>query len=95
MFGTGFNTFASKGDKEIAGVSLVKPRELEYYIQNARQLKKFRDENCLFKNYRAMDMKLYIYGRSKESIEDKSDSLKRQEVACLNLLMMNMRLLWI
>lgn len=54
---------------QIEGVSLVKPKELAYYIQNSRQLKKFKDEKCLFKNYRAMDMKLSIYGRNKD-IED-------------------------
>lgn len=51
---------------QVEGVSLVKPKELAYYIQNSRHLKKFRDEKCLFKNYRAMDMKLSIYGRSKD-----------------------------
>lgn len=55
---------------QIEGVSLVKPKELEYYIQNSRQLKKFRDEKCVFRNYRAMDMKLSVYGRSKEIVED-------------------------
>lgn len=70
---------------EIAGVSLVKPRELEYYIQNARQLKKFRDENCLFRNYRAMDMKLSIYGRSKEVIEDEPDFFTVQQDDKINI----------
>jgi len=58
---------------QIEGVLLVKLKELEYYVQNARQLKKFRDEKCLFRNYRAMDMKLSIYGRSKETGEDEND----------------------
>lgn len=57
---------------EIEGVTLVKPKELEYYVQNARQLRKFRNEKCLFRNYRAMDMKLSIYGRSQELIEDET-----------------------
>jgi len=60
----------------IEGVSLIKLRELEYYVQNARQLKKFRDEKCLFRNYRAMDMKLSIYGRSKATIEDEPEDEK-------------------
>ena len=57
---------------QIEGVSLVKPKELGYYIQNSRQLKKFRDEKCIFRNYRAMDMKLSVYGRSKDIVEDES-----------------------
>lgn len=69
----------------IEGVSLIKPRELEYYVQNARQLKKFRDEKCLFRNYRAMDMKLSIYGRSKETIEDESDIFTIQQDDKINI----------
>lgn len=57
---------------EIEGVSLVKPKELGYYIQNSRELKKFRDEKCAFRNYRAMDLKLSVYGRNKDIIEEKS-----------------------
>jgi MoxR-like ATPase len=57
---------------QIEGVSLVKPKELGYYIQNSRQLKKFRDEKCIFRNYRAMDMKLSVYGRSKDIVEEES-----------------------
>ena len=69
----------------IEGVSLIKPRELEYYVQNARQLKKFRDEKCLFRNYRAMDMKLSIYGRSKETIEDEPDIFTIQQDDKINI----------
>ena len=57
---------------QIEGVSLIKPKELGYYIQNSRQLKKFRDEKCVFRNYRAMDLKLSVYGRSKDIAEDES-----------------------
>ena len=57
---------------QIEGVSLNKPKELGYYIQNSRQLKKFRDEKCVFRNYRAMDLKLSVYGRSKDIAEDES-----------------------
>ncbi len=57
----------------IEGVSLYKPGELSYYIQNSRQLKRFRDEKCLFKNYRAMDMRLSIYGRNKEIVNDETE----------------------
>lgn len=59
---------------QIEGVTLVKPKELNSYIQNSRQLKKFRDEKCIFKNYRAMDMKIAVYGRvdivEAESVND-------------------------
>lgn len=60
---------------QLAGVSLVKPRELINYIQNSRQLKKFRDEKCVFRNYRAMDLKISIYGRSKDIINDDDSNL--------------------
>ena len=59
---------------QIEGVTLFKPKELNFYIQNSRQLKKFRDEKCVFKNYRAMDMKISVYGRvdivEAESVND-------------------------
>ena len=48
---------------QLEGISLTKPTELQHYIQNARQLKKFRDEKCMFKNYRAMDKVISVYGR--------------------------------
>ena len=48
---------------ELEGVSLIKPDALEYYIQNSKQIKKFRDEKCIFRNYRTMDLKLSVYGR--------------------------------
>lgn len=38
------------------GVELIKPTVLTYYIENTRRIKKFRDENCNFKNYRVIDM---------------------------------------
>jgi len=46
---------------QLEGVSLIKPEALEYYIQNSKQIKKFRDEKCLFKNYRTMDLKISVY----------------------------------
>lgn len=58
---------------EIEGVCLVKPNELGYYIYNVRQLKKFRDEKCKFKNYRAMDLKLSIYSRNND-VEDNENA---------------------
>lgn len=57
---------------QLEGVHLFKPKELGYYIQNSRQIKKFRDEKCIFKNYRAMDVKLSVYGRDKDIIEDET-----------------------
>lgn len=41
------------------GVTLTKPKELTSYIQNARSIKKFRDEKCQFQNFRALDMKFW------------------------------------
>lgn len=57
---------------QIEGVLLDKAKELVYYIQNSRQLKKFRDEKCVFRNYRAMDLKMSVYGRGKDLEEDES-----------------------
>ena len=71
---------------EIEGVSLVKPKELGYYIQNSRELKKFRDEKCAFRNYRAMDLKLSVYGRNKDIIEDESaDDVTRAQDDTINI----------
>ncbi len=55
---------------QMEGVYLVKPLELEHYMQNARQLKKFRDEKCVFRNYRAMDLKLSVYFRKEDAGDD-------------------------
>lgn len=57
---------------QLEGVSLVKPNELWYYIQNSRELKKFRDEKCVFKNYRAMDLKLSVYFRVDDTVYDET-----------------------
>lgn len=43
---------------ESQGVIFNIPNKLSTYIENARKLKKFRDERCKFKNYRALDLKL-------------------------------------
>ena len=52
---------------ESEGVVLNKPKELTYYIDNARAIKKFRDEKCIFKNYRALDVKLWEVGQLVDS----------------------------
>lgn len=44
---------------EGAGVILKRPDRLVTYIQNARKIKNFRDDKCKFKNYRALDIKLW------------------------------------
>ncbi len=41
------------------GVVLDKPGQLTTYIENARRIKKFRDEKCKFKNYRVLDIKFW------------------------------------
>lgn len=38
------------------GINIEKPKEIKYYISNCRRIKKFRDDNFIFKNYRIMDM---------------------------------------
>lgn len=42
------------------GVDLIKPKELPYYIENVKKIKKFRDESLLMiKNYRVFDIALW------------------------------------
>ncbi len=41
------------------GINLIKPKELPYYIENVKRIKKFRDENFRFKNYRVIDTALW------------------------------------
>lgn len=43
------------------GVNLVKPKDITHYIENTRIIKKFRDENFKFKNYRIIDMFFWDY----------------------------------
>lgn len=57
---------------QIEGITLIKPKEAAYYIDNTKQLKKFRDEKCVFRNYRAMDLKLSVYGRNKDTLEEEN-----------------------
>lgn len=54
---------------ESQGVILNKPSQLTTYIENARKIKKFRDEKCKFKNYRALDLKLWELEESKNEIQ--------------------------
>ena len=58
---------------ESEGVILTKPRELTSYIQNARNIKKFRDEKCRFRNYRAPDMKFWDISELESEEEDEED----------------------
>ena len=41
-----------------SGITLKKPGELVHYAHNVREIKKFRDSYCEFRNYRALDIKL-------------------------------------
>ncbi len=41
------------------GINLIKPKEVPYYIENVKKIKKFRDENFRFKNYRVIDIALW------------------------------------
>ncbi|NLY71825.1 MAG: hypothetical protein GX076_09150 [Clostridiales bacterium] len=58
---------------ESEGVILTNPRELTSYIQNARNIKKFRDEKCRFRNYRAPDMKFWDISELESEEEDEED----------------------
>lgn len=55
---------------EGAGVILNNPSQLINYIENARKIKKFRDEKCKFKNYRALDMKFWEIAELEEEPEE-------------------------
>lgn len=55
---------------EGAGVILNNPSQLTNYIENARKIKKFRDEKCKFKNYRVLDMKFWEIGKQEEEPEE-------------------------
>ncbi len=63
---------------EGAGVTLVKPKELTSYIKNTHSLKKFRDEKCQFKNYRALDMKFWRVQELAEELVDNTDNALKQ-----------------
>lgn len=43
------------------GIKLIKPAETIYYIENTKRIKKFRDENFKFKNYRVFDTFFWTY----------------------------------
>lgn len=51
---------------ESQGVILDSPIKLSTYIENTRKIKKFRDEKCKFKNYRALDLKLEEVSKGEE-----------------------------
>jgi MoxR-like ATPase len=61
------NTFPimNSGVKEMAsyfiseGVKITRPNSLNSYIRNVVQIKKFRDEKCIFRNYRVMDLVMF------------------------------------
>ncbi|MDD2503849.1 MAG: AAA family ATPase [Clostridia bacterium] len=55
------------------GVDLHKPYELTNYIHNARIIKKFRDDKCQFRNYRALDIKLWEVSELEANKEEKEE----------------------
>ncbi len=57
------------------GVILNKPGQLTTYIENSRKIKKFRDEECKFRNYRTLDMKFWKIGELKEEKPEFSDPI--------------------
>lgn len=71
---------------ESQGVILNKPTQLTTYIENARKIKKFRDEKCKFKNYRALDLKLWALEESEEEIQydEPIDISKKQWIEMLS-----------
>lgn len=71
---------------ESEGVLLVKPKHLATYIENVRRLKKFRDEKCTFRNYRALDLKLQEVEELEEKVQfnDPIDISKEQWMEMLS-----------
>ncbi len=57
------------------GVILNKPGQLTTYIENSRKIKKFRDEECKFRNYRTLDMKFWKIEELKEEKPEFSDPI--------------------
>jgi MoxR-like ATPase len=71
---------------ESEGVLLVRPKHLATYIENVRRLKKFRDEKCTFRNYRALDLKLQEVEELEEKVQfnDPIDISKEQWIEMLS-----------
>ena len=71
---------------ESEGVLLVRPKHLATYIENVRRLKKFRDEKCTFRNYRALDLKLQEVEELEEKVQfnDPIDISKEQWMEMLS-----------
>lgn len=61
---------------ESEDVIFNRPNQLTTYIENSRKIKKFRDEKCKFKNYRALDMKFWEVGKLEE---EKYAEIKEEE----------------
>ncbi|WP_213975560.1 hypothetical protein [Tepidanaerobacter acetatoxydans] len=55
------------------GLNLNKPGDITHYIENIRLIKKFRDENCNFKNYRIFDTIFWSY--SEDDIAQYAESI--------------------
>lgn len=71
---------------ESQGVILNKPHQLTTYVENARKIKKFRDKKCRFKNYRALDIKLWRLAELEEDVQyrDPIDISKEQWIEMLS-----------
>ena len=53
------------------GISLNEPRnQKENYIPNCRIIKKYRDENCSWKNYRVLDLMNYDFDSANNSLNE-------------------------
>ena len=66
------------------GVALHKPYELINYIHNARIIKKFRDDKCQFRNYRALDMKFWEISGLEGNEEEKDKDKKKEKDTATN-----------
>jgi len=55
------------------GFKLIKPTDTIYYIENTKRIKKFRDENFKFKNYRVFDTFFWTYKPPPPPVVDEND----------------------
>ncbi|OAA90220.1 AAA family ATPase [Clostridium ljungdahlii] len=65
---------------EEKGVIFTDPKELTNYVENTRKIKKFRDKECLFRNYKVLDMKLLSIERMKIDKSKYSEIVPNRDV---------------
>ena len=67
----------------VLGIELFKPGDINTYIDNCRRIKKFRDENLPFKNYRILDNEMREMGYKEDDFEEtvEENEMKNTEYA--------------